>query len=112
MGSLGNVDFSSPFFENFPALQPPPGVQSNFDNPLTRGPDVVIASSICLALMLSLVVIRFYTKIAIKRRFGWDDCECTLSAPSKALLILVGLCIPAVVRLVLVLPMYDSSKHK
>ncbi|CAL8574676.1 hypothetical protein XPA_000631 [Xanthoria parietina] len=76
MGSLGNVDFSSPFFENFPALQPPPGVQPNFDNPLTRGPDVVIASSICLALMLSLVVMRFYTKIAIKRRFGWDDWLC------------------------------------
>ncbi|KAL8785614.1 MAG: hypothetical protein Q9213_003268 [Squamulea squamosa] len=40
MGSLGDVDFSSPFFEQFPALPPPPGVQSNFDNPYTRGPDV------------------------------------------------------------------------
>ncbi|KAL8836410.1 MAG: hypothetical protein Q9176_006349 [Flavoplaca citrina] len=70
MGSLGEVDLTSPFFETFPALPPPPGVRSNFDNPVTRGPDVVIASSICLALMLSLVVMRFYTKIAIKRQFG------------------------------------------
>ncbi|KAL8992215.1 MAG: hypothetical protein Q9169_007276 [Polycauliona sp. 2 TL-2023] len=76
MGSLGEVDFTSPFFENFPALPPPSGVDSNFDNPVTRGPAVVIASSICLALMLSLVVIRFYTKIAIKRVVRWDDWLC------------------------------------
>ncbi|KAL8671757.1 MAG: hypothetical protein Q9168_003752 [Polycauliona sp. 1 TL-2023] len=76
MGSLGGIDFSSPFFQNFPALPPPPGVSSNFDNPVTRGPDVVIASSICLALMLSLVLIRFYTKIAIKGKLRWDDWLC------------------------------------
>ncbi|KAL8654919.1 MAG: hypothetical protein Q9226_003243 [Calogaya cf. arnoldii] len=93
MGSLGEVDFSSPFFETFPALPPPPGVRSNFDNPVTRGPDVVIASSICLTLMLSLVVMRFYTKIAIKRKLGWDD----------------WLCIPATVRRQHLLPLRNLS---
>ncbi|KAL8719428.1 MAG: hypothetical protein Q9225_003571 [Loekoesia sp. 1 TL-2023] len=73
MGSIGSVNFDVSLFGNLPALLPPPGETSNFEDPYSRGPDVVIASAICLALMLSMVLLRFYTKLCIKHIWGWDD---------------------------------------
>lgn len=75
MGYLDSLDIDLSALGEFPALIPPPGVQPNFVNPFSRGPDVVIASSICLALMLVMVIVRFFTKLYIKHRWGWDDCE-------------------------------------
>lgn len=72
MGYIDSIDLSA--IGKFPALIPPHGEHSNFVNPYSRGPEVVIASSICLALMLSMVIMRFFTKIHIKHRWGWDDC--------------------------------------
>ncbi|KAL9001839.1 MAG: hypothetical protein Q9188_005198 [Gyalolechia gomerana] len=79
MDSIGSVDFDVSQFGDFPALRPPPGETSNFKDPYSRGIDVVIASSICLALMLSMVLLRFYTKLFIKRIWGWDDCFAAVS---------------------------------
>ncbi|KAL8711207.1 MAG: hypothetical protein Q9220_004352 [cf. Caloplaca sp. 1 TL-2023] len=73
MASLESFDFDLSAFGNFPALLPPPGVHPNFIDPYSRGRDVVIASSICVGLMMSMVIMRFYTKIRIKRVWGWDD---------------------------------------
>lgn len=75
MGSIGDVTFDVSQFGDFPALIPPPGETSNFKDPYSRGPDVIIASAICLALMLSMVILRFYTKLFIKRIWGLDDCR-------------------------------------
>lgn len=75
MTSIGPVNFDLSAFKNFPALLPPTGVQSNFEDPYSRGGDVVIACSICLGLMIAMVLMRFYTKIVIKHRIGWDDCK-------------------------------------
>ena len=58
-----------------PALFPPPGVTSNFVNPETRGPALVVTSAICITLMVVCVAVRFYTKIHIKKTWGWDDCS-------------------------------------
>lgn len=79
MGSIGDVTFDVSQFGDFPALIPPPGVTSHFKDPYSRGPDVVIASSICLALMLSMVILRFYTKLFIKRIWGLDDYLCIVA---------------------------------
>lgn len=81
MGSIDSVSFDVSLSGDFPALLPPPGEKSNFKDPYSRGQDVVIASSICLALMLSMVLLRFYTKLCIKHIWGWDDCK--RGAPGK-----------------------------
>ena len=60
---------------DIPALTPPPGVASNFIDRQSRGSDLIITSAICLTLMSLLVMIRFYTKIYIKHKLGWDDCK-------------------------------------
>ncbi|KAL8935780.1 MAG: hypothetical protein Q9211_004518 [Gyalolechia sp. 1 TL-2023] len=73
MGSIDSANFDVSQLGHVPALPPPPGETSNFEDPYSRGPDVVIASSICLALMLPMVLLRFYTKLVIKRIWGWDD---------------------------------------
>ena len=57
-----------------PAHWPPPGITSNFINPVTRGPALVISSAISITLMVLSVTVRFYTKLYIKKTWGWDDC--------------------------------------
>ena len=61
-------------FANVPALKPPPGVTSNFENPLSQGPVLVVVGSILNALMIVFVLARAYTKIYIIRKATWDDC--------------------------------------
>ncbi|KAL8955203.1 MAG: hypothetical protein Q9193_006853 [Seirophora villosa] len=75
--NAANLDLSA--FSNISALPPPTGELSNFESPYSRAVDAVIAPAICLALMLSMVIIRFYTKIFIKRTSGWDDYFCILA---------------------------------
>ena len=45
----------------------------NYDNPVTRGPALVIVNSIFISLAVITVVARIYTRIVIKRWFGIDD---------------------------------------
>ena len=56
-----------------PALQPPPGITSNFVDPVTNGYQLVGVGSFLLALMILFVLNRFYTKIFISKKFKWDD---------------------------------------
>ena len=74
MGSINSFNLDVTQLGDFPALLPPPGKVSNFRDPYSRSQNVVIASSICLSLMLSMVLMRFYTKLYIKRIWGRDDC--------------------------------------
>ena len=62
---------------HLPAHLPPPGVKSNFIDPVTRAPDLVATSVLCLSVMVVCVAIRFYTKLHIKHKWGWDDCRGT-----------------------------------
>ena len=57
-----------------PAHWPPPGTISNFIDPVTRGPALVISSAIAVTLMVLAVTVRFYTKLYIRKTWGWDDC--------------------------------------
>jgi hypothetical protein len=58
----------------------------NYDNPVTRGPALLIVNSIFISLAVITVVARIYTRIVIKRWFGIDDVFILL-----ALLFTIGL---------------------
>ena len=62
-------------FANIPALVPPPGVQSNFDNPRTLRASFIVINAIFLPLMLLVVAIRLYSRGHIMQKIGWDDCR-------------------------------------
>ncbi|KAF1830954.1 hypothetical protein BDW02DRAFT_76513 [Decorospora gaudefroyi] len=58
----------------------------NYEDPVTRGPALVIVNSIFLSLVVLTVTARLYTRLVIKRWFGWDDVFILL-----ALLFTIGL---------------------
>ncbi|MCJ1254826.1 hypothetical protein MMC24_002642 [Lignoscripta atroalba] len=62
-----------------PAQAPPPGVVPNFIDPYSRGPMLVIVSSILIGLMVLFVAARLYTKLRINRKLKWDDLTCVLA---------------------------------
>ena len=45
----------------------------NYDNPVTRGPELYVLNSIFFAFMLFCVAVRLYSRIFIRKWFGWDD---------------------------------------
>ncbi|KAI1733402.1 hypothetical protein F4680DRAFT_464042 [Xylaria scruposa] len=55
------------------ALDPPEGVLSNFQNPPTQQPMLIIASAITLFLTLGGISARTYTRVAIMRQFDSTD---------------------------------------
>ena len=58
-----------------PALEPPPGVESNFTDPEDRGSIILIVGSTLLALMILLYSVRMYTKFFVIGKLSWDDCK-------------------------------------
>lgn len=59
----------------------------NYVNPDTRGNALIILNSIFLAFMTVILGLRLYTRLVVKRWFGWDDvfiisayvsCNCLL----------------------------------
>ncbi|KAF2402732.1 hypothetical protein EJ06DRAFT_472675 [Trichodelitschia bisporula] len=48
---------------------PPP----NYDNPVTRGDALTITHGVFMGIVISVVGVRLYTRLAINRRLGWDD---------------------------------------
>ncbi|KAI1126740.1 hypothetical protein F5Y10DRAFT_244236 [Nemania abortiva] len=56
-----------------PALPPPPGVESNFDNPETRADLAKIVVSLTYGLMLVFLAMRIYTRIIVTNSLGVDD---------------------------------------
>ena len=69
-----------PAFLQLPALTPPPGVESNFQNPEDKGPTLVIVGGILLALVVISLLNRAYTKLCIIQKVSWDDLTISLSA--------------------------------
>ncbi|KAI1748061.1 hypothetical protein F4782DRAFT_386685 [Xylaria castorea] len=59
--------------EQIPALPPPPGVQSNFDNPETREDSAKIVVVLTYGLMLIFLALRIYTRVKITNSLGIDD---------------------------------------
>lgn len=54
----------------------------NYINPPTRGPTLVIVNAILISLVVVVVLLRIYTRIAIKRWFGADDVFIALALVS------------------------------
>lgn len=77
----------SSFIENIPLGAPPAGQLSNFENPDTRGPAVVVVCSVFIALMWPFLLLRLYSKVWVIRSFGWDDGKFSLRVPFRCLLI-------------------------
>lgn len=64
------------------AMPPPAGVIANFDDPESIAHRVIIVSVLGAVIAIPICFVRLYTKRAILRTFGWDDCE---RAPRKML---------------------------
>lgn len=58
-----------------PAGLPPPGIQPNFDNPPSKGQEMLILNVVFLPLMLIAVAMRLLVKAKFIHQFGWDDCR-------------------------------------
>ncbi|KAK7747386.1 hypothetical protein SLS53_001640 [Cytospora paraplurivora] len=56
-----------------PAATPPPGVQPNFVNPPSGAPVVISVSSVLMVIMFMLAGLRFYVKLALRRKVTPDD---------------------------------------
>ena len=68
-------DMAENFLATIPALPPPPGVVSNFENPPSEATSIITVTAVFLAFMLAMVMMRIYTKGWIIRSLGWDDCK-------------------------------------
>lgn len=60
-----------------PAMQPPPGHQSHFDDPTYDGSNakqtVVVVSALGV-LTAVIMLVRLYLRIWILKSVSWDDC--------------------------------------
>lgn len=59
-----------------PALTPPPGVTSNFDNPYSLRPAADAVKIVTTILATLAIFIRGYTKWRIIREVHLEDCRC------------------------------------
>lgn len=60
---------------DYPTLQPPAGVKSNFANPQSQNVPLFVVTSLLLGTMGAFVLNRVYTKMFIVRKYSWDDCK-------------------------------------
>ncbi|KAL8832080.1 MAG: hypothetical protein Q9170_005017 [Blastenia crenularia] len=58
---------------SLPALPPPAGVQSNYENAQSRACVTVIPCAAIVGIMIIFVFTRMYTKVYILKSVGWDD---------------------------------------
>ncbi|KAI9641737.1 hypothetical protein NHQ30_009593 [Ciborinia camelliae] len=63
-------------YANLPAGSPPPGVQSNFDNPVTLAPAIHVAMVVSLSIAAVFLILRSYTKLFVAKMWGADDWTC------------------------------------
>ena len=66
---------SSSNIQDQPIRAPPPGVVANLAHPESRAFEIYVAASVCLPLILLFAAMRFYAKVAILKRWTWDDGE-------------------------------------
>ncbi|KAF2279514.1 uncharacterized protein EI97DRAFT_455747 [Westerdykella ornata] len=64
---------------NLPALPPPPGKHSNFDNPENRNDEIIIINAVFLTLMTAAVLMRFIIRRRGENRVGWDGLMCIVA---------------------------------
>jgi hypothetical protein len=62
-----------------PALPPPPGQTSDFINPPSLTPYVILCFSVCLPITTAVFALRTWTRVIIKRTWILEDYFCTLA---------------------------------
>ena len=67
-------DTANPY-DLIPALEPPPGVISNFKNPWTFDGLAIATVAVCLTTTTLAVAMRILTKIFVMRAFRLEDCQ-------------------------------------
>ena len=56
---------------------PPPGVNSNFNDPIDRAPNLIACNVILLVVSTLIVGARVVSRTLLTDwRLGWDDCTC------------------------------------
>lgn len=63
-----------------PVLPPPPGVTSNFVDPVSHQHQLVGVNATFLVVAMLFFVMRMYTRAFVVRAVGWDDYVCVLAA--------------------------------
>lgn len=59
-----------------PGLDPPPGVESNFDNPdRTVQTWNIVTQSLCISLTTILFAFRIYCRVVLQKTVNIEDCE-------------------------------------
>jgi hypothetical protein len=64
---------------NKPALKPPPGIESNFDNPPNGNVQAHIGIAICIFVVFAGASLRAYSKIFCMKQVHLEDCELSLT---------------------------------
>lgn len=68
------------YLDHTPVVKPPPGVESNFVNPVSHSYQLATVIGVMTALMTLFTAGRVYTRLRITKSFGLDDCksQCSL----------------------------------
>jgi hypothetical protein len=66
-----------------PAMPPPPGEVTNFDNPPSIAIRAIVPISIFLGLMIVVVAMRMYSRLWIIKRAGPDDWTALFAGVSR-----------------------------
>lgn len=61
--------------QNEPIEPPPPGVVPNLVDPESRAHEIYVATSVCLPLIVLFATMRVYARVAIQKKWTWDDCK-------------------------------------
>ena len=54
-------------------LPPPPGVDTNFEHPVSHGHYLSLSSVVCIVIAAIFVFARLWVKLVISRAPGWED---------------------------------------
>ena len=61
----------------------------NYVNPETHGPALTIVNSVFLGLATIAIVLRVYTRLFVRKWFGWDDAFIILAYVSRVSVLVV-----------------------
>lgn len=63
---------------NGPALTPPDGVVSDFDNPANHNAEALAVAAVCISLALVAACLRAYSRIFVAKKLQLEDCASVL----------------------------------
>ena len=58
-----------------PAIEPPPGIESNPENPASLARYAHVTTAVCLPIITAFFLLRTYVRVYIKRTWIFEDCE-------------------------------------